>query len=110
MEPVTLTRQGIAALGARLEAYRVEKGWGVRESSRYIRSKIRPGLTPTALSRIEAGSVTLKTDTMLMLSQIGYGGMSFTKMVDIATDRRLSVCEKPATYKVNKKEKKAIAV
>lgn len=104
MKPVTLTEQGIKALGAKLEAYRKSQCWGVREASRYICSKIEPGLTPTALSRIEAGSVTLKTDTMLMLSQIGYGGMSFTEMVDIATDRRLAVCEKGGTYKVSRNQ------
>lgn len=98
MSVVELTPQGLKALGERLIKYREERNWSQRQAARYITSMIKPGLTASALGRIEAGTVKINIETLLMLGQIGYGGMGFTEMVDLATDRRLAVCEGGGKY------------
>lgn len=98
MKVVTLTPEGLKALGEALRKHREAMGWSQREASRFITLNAKPGLTATALGRIEKGSVEISLETLLMLSQLGYGGMAFTEMVDIATGRRLAMCEKPGHY------------
>jgi transcriptional regulator with XRE-family HTH domain len=98
MTVVSLTPQGLRVLGERLKNYREARGWSQREASRHISERVKAGITPTALGRIEAGSVTVKLDTLLMLSQIGYGNMGFSEMVDLATENRLAACEGSSRY------------
>lgn len=99
-----LTDNGLKELGLRLVAYRESKGWSQREAARQIadavEDAVKDGITSSALGRIEEGHSTVKVDTLLMLSAIGYGGMTFSEMVDVATEHRLSVCEKPGAYRV----------
>lgn len=93
MNAVTFTRQGMRTLGAKLRLYRESKQWSLRQASDNIATEVCPGISPSALGDLERGAVTVKAETLLKLSQIGYGGMTFSEMVDILTDRRLALCE-----------------
>ena len=104
MSDVRLTNKGLKELGACLVKYREDKGWSQRDAARYISDRTIQGLTASALGRIEEGKVSVKLDTLLMLAQIGYGDLSFTQMVNLATERRLAVCERPSPYKVCQRE------
>jgi len=104
MSVVELTPQGLKALGEKLKNYREVKGWSQREAARYITASIKPGLTASALGRIEQGSAKVSMETLLMLGQLGYGGMGFSEMVDVATERRLNLCENGGSYRAEPKK------
>lgn len=104
MSDVKLTDKGLKELGDCLVKYRKDKGWSLRDAARHISDRTIQGLTASALGRIEEGKVSVKLDTLLMLAQIGYGDLSFTQMVNLATERRLAVCERPSSYKVCQRE------
>ena len=99
MTVVKPTDKGLRVLGGRFRDYRERQGWSQREAARRITQKIKPGLTASALGRIEDGNLkTIKMETLLMLAQIGYGDMGFSEMVDLATGNRLSACEGSSRY------------
>lgn len=110
MKPVTFTEKGRKELGRRLLAYRESEGMSLDKAVAYINSvvELEKRFSKSALNDIENGIVKeIKPKTLMLLSQAGYGGMGFTEMVDILTERRLVLCEQSVTYCVNKE---AIAV
>jgi transcriptional regulator with XRE-family HTH domain len=109
MNAITFTDQGIQALGEKLRDYRESRRWSLRQASENIAKKVSPGISPSALGDLERGAVTVKAETLLKLSQVNYGDMTFSEMIDILTDHRLAACESSGTYKVAKNQD-AIAV
>lgn len=109
VSPVRFTETGKKTLGLKLKRYRESLKLSLRGAENYIR-EMGGDLSFNTISSIEKGHREIETANLLMLSQIGYGGMTFTQMVDILTENRLSLCEKPVPYCVNKEAKEAIAV
>ena len=109
MEVVTFTSQGRKRFGEKLFKYRDDRKWSLGKAVESINSKLGTNLSKSALNDIENGIVKqIKVDTLLLISQSGYGDMGFSEMVDILTERRLSLCEKGSDYRVCSNE--AIAV
>ena len=98
MKPVSFTKSGLEQFGLKLKKYRKDRGWSLRESAAQIGNSVETNLSASTLGDLERAAVVVKADTLLLLSQVGYGGMTFSEMVDILTDRRLALCELGATY------------
>jgi transcriptional regulator with XRE-family HTH domain len=107
---VQVTKAGQMKLGALLKKHREDQGWSQDRLVEIIRERIGASIVKSTISGIERGNQIPTCDTLLLLSQVGYLPYSFTELVDIATENRLALCEKPTPYRVNKEAKEAIAV
>lgn len=101
VSPVRFTETGKKTLGLKLKQYRESLKLSLRGAENHIRG-LGGDLSFTTIGSIEKGYREIEIANLLMLSQIGYGGMTFTQMVDILTENRLALCEKPVPYRVNK--------
>lgn len=113
IQSVKITKDGRERLGEILRNYRESKGWSLRFASEYISQASGDGnLSFSSLGDIEGGKRDIKLENLLLLSQIGYGDMGFSEMVDILTSSRLALCEKGTDYRVcsNESINQAIAV
>jgi transcriptional regulator with XRE-family HTH domain len=101
-ESIKPTKSGREKLGEILREYRKAKGWSLRFASDYIaETSVDGDLSFSSLGDIEGGKRDIKLENLLLLSQIGYGDMKFSEMVDILTEHRLSLCEKGSEYRVS---------
>jgi transcriptional regulator with XRE-family HTH domain len=99
MSPVTITEQGRKALGRALLNYRTEQGLSLDKAVEIINARSGHRFSKSTIGDIENGATKqISLNTLLGLSQSGYGGMTYVEMVDILTDRRLAVCESGAKY------------
>lgn len=106
---VKITKEGRERLGKVLLEFRESKGLSLRAASKYIAEVSGDGsLGFSSLGDIESGKRDIKLENLLLLSQIGYGNLTFSEMVDILTNSRLSLCERRSDYRVFSNE--AIAV
>lgn len=104
---VQMTKAGQIKLGALLKKHREDLGWSQDRLVEVIRERVGVSVVKSTISGIERGNQVPTCDTLLLLSQVGYLPYTFTELVDIATENRLALCEKPVPYRVNKE---AIAV
>ena len=98
-EPLRITVSGCRELGRRLKRFRESQGMSLRAAAVFLDERTGGGLNFTSIGDIERGARRPDTDTLLLFAQAGYGGMSFTEMVDIATENRLVSCESAISYK-----------
>ena len=98
MDSVRFTTQGCQAFGKLLKKYRQLKGWSLREAEARIKERVNTKLSASTLGDLERAAVTVKAETLLVLSQVGYGGIGFCHMIDILTEGRLVLCENGVKY------------
>lgn len=109
VSPVRFTESGKKMLGKKLRDYRKSLGLSLRGAEKYIRD-MGGELSFTTIGNIEKGYREIEVANLLMLSQLGYGEMTFTQMMNVLTEDRFALCEKPTPYRVSKESKEAIAV
>jgi transcriptional regulator with XRE-family HTH domain len=107
---VQVTKTGQMKLGALLKKHREDQGWSQDRLVEIIKERVGVSIVKSTISGLERGNQIPTCDTLLLLAQVGYLPYTFTELVDIATENRLALCEKPSSYRVSKKAKEAITV
>lgn len=97
-KPLEVTDSGKALLGKALKEYRDSQGLSLRAAAKNIADATGRPLAFSTLRDLEKGFRTPDIETLLALVQAGYGGMTLSDMFNLATDRRLALCEKPGKY------------
>jgi transcriptional regulator with XRE-family HTH domain len=100
-EVVLVTKKGRATLGELLREYRERQGWSLDRLAEEVYAVTGNTIVKSTISNLERGNTVPTCDTLLLLSQVGYLPFTFTQLVDIATENRLSVCEKGYPYKIS---------
>lgn len=100
MTPVTVTEKGRKAFGKALRDYRKKIGVSLDVAAEIVREKSgKDKFAKSTLNDLEnAATKQVTLDTLFALCQAGYGGMNFSEMANILSDRRLAVCESGGRY------------
>lgn len=100
-KPITVTSQGRKVLGDTLRDYREKKYGSLDAAIEVIKERTGKKLSKSTLGDLEnAATKRVTLDTLLVLSQAGWGGMNLDEMIETLTDRRLAVCEAGSQYNV----------
>lgn len=100
MTPMIVTERGRRTFGKRLLTYRNKLGISLDTAAEIIRQRSgRKKFAKSTLNDLEnAATKRVTLDTLFILHQAGYGGMSFNEMADILSDHRLATCEPCNSY------------